>query len=456
MMAGDGMWTKCLTWAVLGVLLWAGPAAADARQTPARTARRTPVVNVFERTRDAVVNIAATLEVQNYEKIFPDSLFDGFFGPRRLRPRTERYTSLGSGFVIHPDGYVVTNAHVVMRAVSQKVIFADNTEYQAKRVALDETHDLGILKIDSGKPLPAVQLGRSDDLMIGETVIAIGNPLGYQHTVTSGIISATDRTLTFSDDIEYTGLIQTDASINRGNSGGPLLNVLGELIGINTAIRGDAQNICFAIPVDTLRKLLPEMLTVELEHRRRLKVGLRLSRLDPVYVVEATGPAADAGIEPGDLVVSVDGKPLKQDVDFYIYLLKIEPTHRLVLEVKRNGRLIKADLHPQPIPIPDAAKLLHEKFGLSVEPLTEPQAKEIHPQLQGGLVITGVQRGSPADQAGFRRGHLIIQIDKYSPSDLDEVGLLLEQVQQGKRVLFRALEVRRREIWVLQGYLIAR
>ena len=413
------------------------------------------MVEVFERTRDAVVNIAATFEVQGYDRIFPGDLFDNPFGSLTPKRHTRRYTSLGSGFVIHPDGFIVTNAHVVMRAVGQKVIFADGTEYEADRIAIDETHDLAVLKIKADKSFPAIILGQSNDLMIGETVIAIGNPLGYHHTVTAGIISATDRTLTFSEDVEYEGLIQTDASINRGNSGGPLLNVLGELIGINTAIRGDAQNICFAIPVDTLRMLLPEMLSIE--RRKRLEVGLRLGwRKGQVYVTEAAGPAAEAGIEPGDRLLSIDGKAVKQDVDFYIYLLRTRASSRLLLELKRNDRRYETILRPKPIPIPEGGKLLREKFGLAVRLLTPEEAVQIHPRLKGGLLITGVERGSPAERARFKQGHLIIQIGKYFPEDLGDVGLLLEHLERGEKIIFRVLEVRRHNIWVLQGELIAR
>jgi len=440
--------------ATLVVALAPGMVAAEPTPTPSRAARRTPVVEVFERTRDAVVNIRATVEVENYDRLFPDDLFADPFGGLTRRKTTRRYTSLGSGFVIHPDGFVVTNAHVVMRAAGQEVIFADGTKYEADRIAIDEKHDLAVLKIKADRSFPAITLGRSDDLMVGETVIAIGNPLGYHHTVTAGIISATDRTLTFREDVEYKGLIQTDASINRGNSGGPLLNVLGELIGINTAIRGDAQNIGFAIPVDALRILLPEMLSIE--RRKRLEIGLQLSWRGRVYVAEARGPAAEAGIEPGDELLSVDGKPIKHDVDFYIYLLRTKPSSRLILELKRNEQRFQATLRPRPIPIPDGAKLLQEKFGLAVQPLTPDQAAEIHPRLKGGLLITAVEQNSPADRARFRRGHLIVQIGNYFPEDLEEVGLLLEGLERGQKALFRVLEVRRWSIWVLQGELVAR
>lgn len=430
----------------------AGPVVE--RETPpappasSRALRRTPIVDVVERTRDAVVNIQAT---QTVERVIPFSPFDELFGFNN--GRTEKYTTmaLGSGFVIHPEGYVVTNAHVVSRA-GVKVIFADKTEHEADRVAVDERHDLAVLKIKSGGPFPAITLGRSDDLMIGETVIAIGNPLSYEHTVTTGIVSALNRELEVSQDVSYKGLIQTDASINRGNSGGPLLNILGELIGINTAIRGDAQNIGFAIPVDTLRKLLPEMLSIE--RSRRLEVGLRLAWRGRVYVAEARGPAADAGIEAGDELLSLNGAPIRQDLDYYIGLLRIRPDDRLALELSRGGRRVTATVQPRAIPAPDGGKLLRQKFGLTVRLLTAQEQREY--RLTGGLVITDIERGSPADLAGFVRGLIIVQIGRFFPSDLDDVGQLLESVGRNDKTLFRVWEVHAGFIRVLEGYLVAR
>lgn len=413
-----------------------------------RTIRRTPVVDVFERTRDAVVNIQAT---QTVERVVPFSPFDGFFGD--FGGRTQKYTttSLGSGFVIHPDGYVVTNAHVVSHA-GVKVIFADKTEYDADRVAIDERHDLAVLKIRASKSFPAITLGRSDDLMIGETVIAIGNPLGYEHTVTAGIVSALNRTLEVNSEVSYDGLIQTDASINRGNSGGPLLNVLGELIGVNTAIRGDAQNIGFAIPVDTLRTILPEMLSVE--RARRLQIGLKLRWRDKIYVDEAYGPAAAAGIQRDDEILAVNGVAMNQDVDYYIQLLRVGPTDQLSIELNRNGRHFTAKVAPQLIPMPDGARLLKQKFGLSARLLTERESRSL--RLKGGLAITAIDPDSPADRAGLARGLIIIQIGKFFPTDIDDVGKLLENVQPGEKVLIRVWEARGDFIRVLEGYLVAR
>ncbi len=443
-----------LTKIAIGVALLGGPISLRA-ETPAQAARRTPVVEVFQRTRDAVVNIAATQVFETTAVPFNFDLLDEFFGGSAPRSQTRRYTatSLGSGFVIHSDGYIVTNAHVLVQAAVQKVIFADKSEYEAERVAIDEQHDLAVLRIKAEKPVPAITLGRSDDIMVGESVIAIGNPLGFQHTVTAGIVSAVDRTLQVNQNLSFDGLIQTDASINRGNSGGPLLNVMGELIGINTAIRGDAQNIGFAIPVDALRKLLPDMLSIE-RGPKRLEIGLRLSWRNRLNVVEAKGPAAAAGIEAGDELLSVDGRPMKHDVDFYVYLLGIKPENHLLLELKRGAKAIHATLQPNAVPIPDGNKLLKQRFGFAVRLLTKQQAQDL--DLKGGLVITSVEPGSPADQAGFQSGLIVVQVGQHFPTDLDELGLLLEHVNPGEKVQFRVWRIQRDFIRVYAVQLIAR
>ncbi len=435
------------------------PAGAQSRgdRADGLALRRTPIVEVFEKTRDAVVNIQATQVVERRMRMSPfDDLFDELFDmPRRGGGGVRRFTtsSLGSGFVIHPDGYVVTNAHVVAHAAAMKIIFADHQEYEAELVALDERHDLAVLKVLADRKLPTLPMGRSDDLMIGETVIAIGNPLGYEHTVTRGIVSAVNRSLRVRGDVVYENLIQTDASINRGNSGGPLLNVLGELIGINSAIRGDAQNIGFAIPVDTLRRLLPEML-VNKQTERRLDVGLRLSWKSRLYVVESLGPAADAGIEAGDVIVSVDGLPITQDFEFYIYLLDVDENDTLEIELLRDGKRMKAEVHPRRIPIPDGRELLAEKFGLEVRLLTAEEAKEL--SVRGGVLITGIEADSPADRAGFRVGQIIVQIGRHFPTTFDQVGLLLENVRRGEKVVVRVYEIRRFVIELFEGELVAR
>lgn len=422
--------------------------AVAAALTPAQKARRTPVVDVFERTRDAVVNITATQTVE-----CATSPFERFFDLPMPGGR-QRYTqtSLGSGVVIHTSGYILTNAHVVAPGASLKVIFADKSEHEAESIARDDTHDVAVLRILDKGTYPAIRMGRSNDLMIGETVIAIGNPLGYEHTLTTGVVSAVERKLPISEDRQLDHLIQTDASINRGNSGGPLLNILGELIGVNTAIRTDAQNIGFAIPIDIIRKLLPDILS--LEQRRRLLVGLRLGWREVVNVVEATGPAARANIEPGDELVSVDGHRITQDIDFYIYTLDASKDQPLRVELRRDGKLYSAIIKPEPIPIPDGAALLLKKFGLTVTPLTASQARQL--DVKGGLIITDVEAGSPAAEAGFQRNLIVVQIGSAFPTSLEDVGLLLEKVRRGEKVRFRLYAVYREYIQVMEGEMVSR
>jgi serine protease Do len=441
---------------VIGQAAFGQAVAQETSRERGREIRRTPIVEVFEKTRDAVVNIQATQVVERRLRMSPfDDIFDELFDmPSRGAP-VQRFTttSLGSGFLIHADGYVITNAHVVASAAALKIISADHSEFEAELVATDERHDLAVLKVNADRKLPTLPMGRSDDLMIGETVIAIGNPLGYEHTVTRGIVSAVNRSLKVREDVIYENLIQTDASINRGNSGGPLLNVLGELIGINSAIRGDAQNIGFAIPVDTLRKLLPEML-VNKQAERRLDVGLRLSWRDHLYVVEARGPAAEAGIEPGDEIVTVNDIPIKQDFEFYIYLLDVDEFDTLRMELMREGKRVAAEIHPKRIPIPDGAQLLADKFGLEVRLLTPQEARELN--IRGGLLITGIEESSPAARAGFSENQIIVQIGRHFPTSFNQVGLTLENVHRGDKVLVRVYEVRQFVIQLYEGILVAR
>jgi len=326
----------------------------------------------------------------------------------------------------------------------------------AGAVAIDEQRDLAVLKIETDKPLKPLALGTSGDLMQGETVVAIGNPLGYQHTVTRGVVSATNRKLEFDNGHEFTDLIQTDASINPGNSGGPLLNILGELIGINTAIRGDAQNIGFAIPVDQLRAVLPELLDVERRYRIVTGLKVKMQRGATISEVKPGSPAAQAKLEVGDKIVSIDGERIASDIDYHISLLGGTPGRILEVKVQRGEETKQTFLRLGERPRPDGAKLLKAHFGLSAEPMDANTAKLLGIRQPVGLTVTSVEANSPAATIGLRRGDIIIQIGRHQPRTMEDVGDLLEQVRSGQRVGIAVLRIEGRVVTRATAVLEAR
>ncbi len=410
--------------------------------------RASPVVKVFREASPAVVNIATTTVVTARQPLGLDRIFDELFDLPSARPRQYEAHSVGSGFLIHAQGYVVTNAHVVDRVSECKVIFVDGTALPATPVALDRRNDLAVLKVDAERPLPHLRLGRSDDLMPGETVIAIGNPLGYQHTVTSGIVSALDRELRFSRDVVYSGLIQTDASINPGNSGGPLLNVLGELIGINSAIRGDAQNIGFAIPVDRLREVLPEML--DIERLRRVKLGLHFTgRTDPgspagavIHRVDPASPAAQAGLRPGDVVTAIDGIKTPDFIDAFPVLEAAPVGKALKLSIRRaQEQPREADVTLAEAPKPDGAKLMFARFGIRVQELSRQDLNRLRLRQPIGLLVAEVAPASDARREGVAAGDLVTSVAGFPVTTLDGLGHLLEQVKTDDAVPMRFVRI---------------
>jgi serine protease Do len=302
---------------ILTLVLLAGSAHAGAPESD--PLRRSRVVEAVERASPAVVNISTEQTVVERPMQFGDPFFDQFFRDFfDARPRRSTRTSLGSGVIVRADGTILTNEHVILRGGRIHVTLADGREFDARLVGRDADSDLAVLRIDTGKSLPFIALGSSDDLMIGETVIAIGNPFGLSHTVTTGVVSAVKRSLR-TGGRTYTDFVQTDASINPGNSGGPLLNILGELVGINTAIYGSAQGIGFAIPVDRARRVLGQLVS---GHKAAAAdpnqlaweiLGLQVRAADGALAVSRVraGSAAERiGIERGDVLLGIDGEAL--------------------------------------------------------------------------------------------------------------------------------------------------
>ena len=438
---------RIITIAQLLIIGFSG--AVSAAERPAYD-RRTPVVKVYEQAHEAVVNIAGERTVSSsawpgYE--WPD-MFD-LWGPRYRR----QVAVLGSGMVVHEDGYVITNAHVIKGSEKIKVVFSDGSEYMAEIISGDESRDLAVLKIQVDKKLPFIHLGRSNDLMIGETVVAIGNPYGYANTVTSGVVSAVGRDIQVSEGFWLRGLIQTDAPINPGNSGGPLLNINSELIGVNTAVRAEAENIGFAIPVDTLVDNLSHMLMPE--KLRRVRLGLvvggmkKIGRFSGLVVdsVSKASPADQQGISAGDLVLEIDGRKLTSVIDFYVKMMDKEIGEPIrVTYVKSAAAPLRSrtvELTMQPRPLPDGRELVKRFFQMEVSELTDRVARKFGFQSAYPiLIITGTERGEMAEKVGLEAGDLILQINNATVRNVKELSLEMEKINEGDTVEIQIMRIR--------------
>jgi len=374
-------------------------------------ARRTPIVRAVEQTSPAVVNISAEQAVLVSRDPFFEQFFNDFF---EARPRRQRYTrtSLGSGVIVRPDGYVLTNAHVIARGQNIKVVLADERELDARVVGVDADADIAVLKVDGGT-LPHLEFGNSDDLLIGETVIAIGNPFGFSHTVTTGVISAVRRSLK-SEGRTYLDFVQTDASINPGNSGGPLLNIRGELIGINTAIYGGAQNIGFAIPARRAGQVVAEL--IRYGEVRRSYLGIQVQDLTPelasalgiavrqgvvVREVADDSPGAVAGLEPGDVILEVDGRDVRDRSEFDERASAAAIGSTLKLTVQRGSSRRDVAVAARELTVEQLDDVGWRLLGFKVKDRSRTDA----------VAIASVRRGSPADRVGIRPGDLLIALN---------------------------------------------
>jgi serine protease Do len=378
------------------------------------------VVDVVERTRGAVVFISTTSIVSERFGMFADPFFQQF-APQEVRK--EQVTSLGSGFIVHPDGYVITNHHVVDRARQITVELLDGRKLPADLISSDPEADLAVLKIHSDKPLPTLELGDSSDLMIGEPAIAVGNPLGYSHTVSTGIVSALHRDLKGDGgEVQLGDLIQTDAAINPGNSGGPLLNAYGQVIGINTAIRGDAQNIGFAIAVNRLRDMIPELMDPGQVNKVSMGMKLKESRtIEPPANITTQ-------IKIGDRTVSsIAGEKPANIIDAYAILLRQKAGKPFDITFDSGTPLA---VNPAPVPLPDAIVQAKSKLGLGIEQLTPMSAQAYGLDEDDGLFVTDVVRDSAADKAGVKPGDVIIQLGVYKVATLDDFSAILNEVEQ--------------------------
>jgi serine protease Do len=412
---------------------------------------------VVEKTSSAVVNISTkqTLQTRDPRRSFPDNPLDLFeffereFGLPMNRPRVAQ--SLGSGFVIDPEGYVVTNYHVVDDADEIEITFgsSETKTYQAKIIGKDKMTDLALLKIDAKQRFPYVVWGNSDEAKVGDWIVANGNPFGLGSTVTAGIISAKARYIngTFDD------YIQTDASVNKGNSGGPMFNMKGEVIGVNTAIfstsGGGSIGIGFAIPSQVAKPVIEQLKTAGKVERPWLGVvvqqvtdemvqGLGLGAATGALVSEVAkgSPADKAGIRVGDVIIRFDGKEVTSSQKLPLMVMQLAINRKVGVEIIRDGKskVVYAQLSKREDSsetTPEISSVATDVLGITVQDINEENRHKFElDEKAKGVVITGIQRGSPMRMVGVQMGDRILRLNQQKIEDIKEFSEVLSQLKK--------------------------
>ena len=411
-------------------------------------------ISLAKKLSPSVVNVSTTQmrkATQDRPGLDDDQMgqfFERFFGAPTPRG-PQRRGGQGSGFIIDSNGTILTNYHVVDGTEKIVVTLSDGKNYDAKVVGKDQKSDIAVIKIDAGRELPAAHLGDSDRLEVGEWVMAIGNPFGLDHTVTSGIVSAKGRNIGSG---LYDNFIQTDASINPGNSGGPLINLRGEVVGINTAIfsqSGGNIGIGFAIPANSVKELLPQLrdkgkvvrgfigtsiqkVTPEIAD----SLGLKQARGALVSDVVKGGPAERAGLKAGDIIVEFDRKEIKDSTDLPLQVARVAPGAAVQIKVLRDGKEMTLPLTVGEMKESEIVAATQEgDFGLTVQPVTPQLAENLGLERAEGLVITAVKRGSAAEEAGLRSGDVITEINRQPIKNMADYNRELTRHEKAKSVL---------------------
>ena len=413
-------------------------------------------VEIAKKLNPTVVYISSTQVVKGFKDFhapfrdpfrdfFGDDFFDKFFG---IPKGDLKQTSLGSGFIIDKEGYILTNNHVVKDAEDILVTLSDDNEYKAKIVGKDEDMDVALLKINAKNHLPIVNLGDSDSLQIGEWVVAIGNPFGLEHTVTAGIVSAKWRTIGRGP---YNSFIQTDASINPGNSGGPLFNIQGDVVGINTAIAAEGQGIGFAIPINMVKDVLEDLKT---EGKiRRGWLGLMIQRVTPslaksfglkenkgalVAEVVEEGPADKAGVKSGDVIIRFKGKEIREFSDLSRYAGLTRPGTKVELELIRDGKTMEITVKLGEFDESGMGRLAEKEeteLGMTVQDITPELARGFDLEKTEGVLVTNVNPGTPADKAGIQRGDIILEVNRKEIRNTKDFRKALKATTEGTVLL---------------------
>ena len=392
-----------------------------------------------------------------FRQFFGDDFFKRFFGTAPQQDQKETVHSLGSGVIVSQDGYILTNNHVVHGADKLTVLLTKDKKYSAKVVGTDPQTDLAVIKIE-GDNLPAATLGDSDDLKVGEWVIAVGNPFQLLHTVTAGIISAEGRSSVGLAD--YEDFIQTDASINPGNSGGALADLDGNVIGINTAIStpsGGNVGIGFAIPINMAKSVMEDLIAhgkvtrgylglVPQDINESLAAALNLKTTAGCLVgdVVPDGPAGKAGVERGDVITELDGKKIKDSTQLREMVAAMQPgaTAKLTIDVKLSERPENAKAGGQPSQ-QEQQPQTRAKLGLTIQSLTPDLAQQLGYENQPGVLVADVAAGSAAEDAGLQRGDLIQEVGRTEITSVAEFDKVVAGLKSGESA---ALLVRRGQV----------
>jgi len=394
----------------------------------------TPVVAASERVSPSVVSVMVTRLVQRRA-----SPFDEFLGRR-----PQHRVGLGAGFAIDEDGYILTNNHVVRAADSIVVMNSSGRLFQAELIGTDELSDLALLKVAAGS-VPPAPLGASDDLIVGEPAVAIGNPSGFflvstESTVTSGVISGVGRDILSEEgrEVLYADMVQTDAAINQGNSGGPLANALGEVIGVNTVIfsrSGGSEGLGFAIPIDRALRVAAEL--KEYGRIRLAWVGVdvasaasdSLIRLPVVRRVAPDSPGSRAGIREGDVLVSLDGQPIQNPMDWEVALLEAGIAATVEVRYRRNGGERAVRLQVEELPS-ERAERVEVLRGLELVSVTPQIAQERGLNAESGALIVAIDENTTRI-TGLRRGDVIVGINRQRVADANQTGEMFDYLASG-------------------------
>ncbi|MBW2575662.1 MAG: DegQ family serine endoprotease [Deltaproteobacteria bacterium] len=413
-----------------------------------------------ENASPSVVNIRTVKTIKGGGRVFRhfkkgpfgkndpfNDFFDRFFGEER--PHDFKQRSLGSGFIIGKNGYIVTNNHVVENADKIEVILKDEKEFDAEIVGRDANTDLALIKIKPDSDLPVLLFGDSDALKVGQWVIAIGNPFGLEHTVTAGIVSAKGRVIGSGP---YDDFIQTDASINPGNSGGPLINMDGKVIGINTAIIAGGSGIGFAIPINLVKNIVDQLKSSGEVTRGWLGVGIQdiskqvaeyygIKSRKGVLVTEVfpNDPAGLAGIEPQDIILSINGKDVGTAREITSMIANIGVGETVKIKVLRNGETMTfkvkiAKREETRIATRSTSKEKQTELGISVNNVTPEIARRFNLKEAKGVIVTGVEPGSKAEESGIRMHDIIKEINHNSIQTVSDLNKVISEIQKGETI----------------------